>query len=197
MKVYHNSKFIHLWKFIIIWLYSFMKTYYHLVLFIHESLSSFGFIYSWNSFTFYSFMKVSYSHHLCRIHAFSHIFFEHLHDFRTYTYVQIKIKFSKTAFLSKYCKFDTWSYSFLKLNHMISTFFNFWTWFALSSTFKFDHITFYFYEAKKKVSHEKKRFHMRRKKNSISLSCYSTLTRIHWISRYETWSSYHLEYRWL
>ena len=148
--------FIYLWKFIIIW-----------ISFIHE-----------NSFTFYSFMKVLYSrisHHSCKIHALSHIFFEHLHDFKTHTYVQIKIKISKIAFLSKYCKFDIWSYFqllFSKLRHMNSVFFR--TWSHSFSIFELDHIIFFFYWKKKEnltwekeISHEKKNF--------ISSFCYSTL----------------------
>ena len=81
------------------------------------------------------------------IHVSSHIFFEHLHDFKTHTYVQIKIKFSKIAFLSKYCKFDTWSYfqfSFSKLRHMNFAFFKIWSHFF--SIFELDYIVFFFYE---------------------------------------------------
>ena len=87
------------------------------------------------------------SHHLCKIHVFLHIFFEHFHDFKTHTYVQIKIKFSKIAFLSKYCKFDIWSYfqfSFSKLRYMNFVFFlNLIIFFLI---FEFDYIVFFFYK---------------------------------------------------
>ena len=103
-----------------------------------------------------SFLHISHiSHHSCKIHALLYIFFEHFHDFKTHTYVQIKIKFLKIAFLSKYCKFDTWSYSFLKLNYMTFIFFSLWTWFAFFLVFKLDHIISHFYK--------EKRFHMKRK----------------------------------
>ena len=141
-------------------------------------------------------MKVSYSHishishYLCKIHAFSYIFFEHLYDFKTHTYVQVKIKFSKIAFLSKYCKFDIWSYfqfSFSKLRYINFVFFKIWSHFFL--IFELDYIVFFFYE--------KKKFYIK-KRSFISSFCYSTFeTRIYWISRYETRSLYHFKYRWL
>ena len=105
-------------------------------------------------------MKISYLrilYYLCKVHAFSHIFFEHFHDFKTHTYVQIKIKFSKIAFLSKYCKFDIWSYfqfSFSRLRYMNSVFFKTWSLFFFS-IFEFDYIVFFFCEKRKRVSHKK------------------------------------------
>ena len=142
----------------------FLKAHYSLILFIYKNLSLFDFIYSWKFIIvrFYLFMKFVYflfihksfifthshiSHHLCKVHAFSHIFFEHFHDFKTHTYVQIKIKFLKIAFLSKYCKFDIWSYSFSKLNHM-NFFSSKQSHFFL--VFEFDHIIFFFYKRKEK-----------------------------------------------
>ena len=93
----HENLLIHFR--LIFFIYKSLLTHFKLISFIHE-----------NSFTFYSFMKISYSrisHYLCKIHTLSHIFFEHFYDFKTHTYVQIKIKISKIAFLLKYCKFDT------------------------------------------------------------------------------------------
>ena len=176
---------IYSWKFS----FWFLKVYYSLILFIHENLLSFNFIhswkpllpfnfiYSWSSFTFYLFIRV-FSHiprHSCKIHGFSYIFFEHFHDFRTHTYVQIKIKFSKIAFLSKYCKFDIWSYSFSRFNHMnffffqnlITFFFNLRIW-LYSFLFLWKKRDFTW---KKEVSHEKKNFTWKKKKNLISSLC--------------------------
>ena len=132
-------------------------------------------------------MKVSYlhishiSHYSCKIHAFSHIFFEHFHDFKTHTYVQIKIKFLKIAFLSKYCKFDIWSYSFSKLNHMNFFFFKIWSHFSL--IFELDYIIFSFYEEKKCFTW-KKEFHIKKKilRRYLVIRRWFVRIRIHWIS---------------
>ena len=155
-------------------------------------------------FAFYSFMKVSYSHisyYSCKIHAFSHIFFEHFYDFKTHIYVQIKIKFSKIAFLSKYCKFDIWSYFqllFSKLRYI--NFFFFKTSSHSFSIFELNHIAFFFYERKEKRFHIKKRslkWKKRKKKNFISLFCYSTLVHSNSNSLNIAWNVYHFKYRWL
>ena len=203
-----SPDFTHSWELITVWFYSFMKTHHRLTLLIHESLSPFDFIYSWNSFTFYLFMKASYSHiphHSCKVHAFSHIFFEHLHGFRTFTYVQIKIKFSKTAFLSKYCKFDIWSYSSSKLNH-INPFFK--TWSHSHSVFELDHIIFFFYERresltweKKEVSHEKRSYFVTlllgiRDSNSLNIAIWSMKFISPWISLVIARHSMSPEFNW-
>ena len=177
-----------------------MKVYYSWILFIYEnlllfdfihsceSLLSFDFIYSWNSFTFYLFMKVfsHILHHSCKIYVLSHIFFEHLHDFKTHTYVQIKIKFSKIAFLSKYCKFDTWSYfqfSFSKFRHMNSFFLNLIIFFF---NFQIWSYNFFLLWKKEKVSHERKKFYIKKEKRFyfviLLFDADSFETRIHWIS---------------
>ena len=110
-------------------------------------------------------MKVSYLHisyilhHSCKIHAFSHIFFEHFYDFKTHIYVQIKIKNFKNRVFVKILQiryliifsifiFEISSYEFCFFQNLITFFF---------SIFEFDYIVFFFYE--------KKRFHMKKKKN--------------------------------